>query len=103
MKYKIQSRAFALCCAVTLLAGCGGPAPGGPVRTPQEASAVARRALAAAHLDEEVVDVERQGDVWIVTTRWRETSAAGHLLTVAAPNGAVSFERYRSLQLEGRR
>jgi hypothetical protein len=94
--------AFAISCALALLAGCGGPAPGGPVRTPEEASAVARRALAAAHLDEEVVDVERQGDAWIVATRWRETSAAGHLVTVAASNGAVRFERYRTLQL-GRR
>ena len=85
--------------ALVLLAACGRAEPGRPVRTPAEAAEVARQALKSAHLDEQVVGVEQQDGAWIVTTRWRDTPVAGHLLTVNAANGAVSFERYRTVQL----
>src|SRR5690349_8136891 len=85
--------------ALALLAGCGRAEVSGPVRTASEADDVARRALRAAHLDEEVVGADRQGGAWIVTTRWRENSFGGHLLTIDAANGKVVFERYRTLQI----
>jgi hypothetical protein len=74
---------------------------GSPVRTADDARAIAEQALERAHLDEEVVSAERTHDGWIVTTRWRDTSVAGHLVTVDASNGKVSFERYRTIQLGG--
>jgi hypothetical protein len=86
---------------LALLAACGRAEPGGPVRTEDQARAVAQRALNAAHLDEQIVDAEREDGAWLVTTRWRETPAAGHLLTVDAASGRVRFERYRTLQLSG--
>ena|SRR5690349_18843413 len=89
--------------ALALLTACGRPVTGGPVTTPSEAGDVARQALRAAGLDEEVVDIERQGRSWVVTTRWRETSVAGHVVTIDAATGAVAMERYRTLQLGGRR
>jgi hypothetical protein len=93
---------FFMAGALALLTACGRPAPGGPVRTPDEASQIAQRALKSANLDEEVVGVDRQGPAWVVTTRWRATSVAGHLVTVDAASGAVRMERYRTLQLGGR-
>ena len=85
--------------ALALLAACGRAQSGGPVRTPEAARDVAQHALQSAHLDEQVTDVEPQDGAWIVTTRRRETSAAGHLLTIDAATGRVRFERYRTLQL----
>jgi hypothetical protein len=85
---------------VVMLAGaCGRDDGPGPVRTASDAAEVAQRALRSAHLDEEIVSAERQDGAWLVTTRWRETSMAGHLVTVDAANGKVTMERYRTLQL----
>ncbi len=88
--------------ALVLLAACGRASPAPPVRTANEAADIAQRALRSAHLDEEIVGAERQDGAWLVTTRWRETSMAGHLVTVDAASGKVTMERYRTLQL-GRR
>lgn len=85
--------------AFALLAACGRAEVSEPVRTSDEANDVAQRALRSAHLDEEIVDTQRQGGAWIVTTRWRESSAAGHLVTVDAASGKVTVERYRTLQI----
>ncbi|MDB5445702.1 MAG: hypothetical protein JWQ97_1019 [Phenylobacterium sp.] len=82
-----------------LLAACGRAPPAGPVRTPEQARQIAEQTLKSAGLDEEVLGVARQGGGWIVTTRWRETSVAGHLVTVDAATGKVTVERYRSLEL----
>ena len=84
--------------ALTLLAACGRD-EAGPVRNATQASEIAHRALRSAHLDEEIVSAQRQGGAWIVTTRWRETSLAGHLVTVDAATGQVRIERYRTIQL----
>jgi hypothetical protein len=46
-----------------------------------------------------VIDAQRQGDAWVVTTRWRETPRAGHLVTVDAASGKATVERYRSVDL----
>src|SRR5690349_15375350 len=92
---------LAAAAAFALLTACGRTEPAGPVRDPLDASRIAQQALRSARLDEEVVSAERDGDAWIVTTRWRETSAAGHLVTVDAANGAVRVERYRTVQLGG--
>lgn len=88
-----------LAAAAGLLVACGRPEHTGPVRTPLEASEVAQRALRAAHLDEQVVDARRQGDAWIVITRWPETSLNGHLVTVDGASGKVTVERYRTVEL----
>lgn len=86
--------------ALVLLAGaCDRAGSAGPVRNPMQAAEVAQRALRSAGLDEEVIDSRRQGDAWLVITRWRETSMAGHLVTVDARTGAATVERYRSIQL----
>jgi hypothetical protein len=86
------------CCALILmLSACGGS--GGPVRSPMQAAEVAQRALRAAGLDEEVIDSRRQGDAWLVITRWRESSVGGHLVTVDAATGQARVERYRSVEL----
>lgn len=87
------------CCAilVLVLSGCGGSA--GPVRSPMQAAEVAQRALRAAGLDEEVIDSRRQGDAWLVITRWHETSMAGHVVTVDARTGKAVVERYRAIEL----
>jgi hypothetical protein len=77
---------------------CGRTDPSGPVRSPMQASEIAQRDLRAAGLDEEVIDAWRLGDAWVVTTRWRETSMAGHLVTVDAASGKVTVERYRSVE-----
>lgn len=91
---------LALVGALALLAGCGRPQVEGPVRTPREANEIAQRTLRSAHLDEEILSTERQGGgAWIVTTRWRESSMAGHLLTIDPANGNVTVERYRTLQI----
>jgi hypothetical protein len=82
-----------------LPAACGRADLSGPVRSPMRASEIAQRDLRAAGLDEEVIAAERQGDAWLVTTRWRETSVAGHLVTVDAASGKVTVERYRSVEL----
>jgi hypothetical protein len=82
-----------------LLTACGRAKPSGPVRTPNEAVDIAQRALRSAHLDEEVVSAERQDGAWVVTTRWRESSVAGHLVTIDAATGKARMERYRTLQL----
>ena len=82
-----------------LVAACGRAEPAGPVRTPEQARGIAERSLKAAGLDEEVIATARQGQAWIVTTRWRESSVAGHLVTVDAATGKVTFERYRTLEL----
>lgn len=73
------------------------------MRTPMQATEIAQRTLRAAGLDEEVVDAERQDGSWLVTTRWRETARAGHLVTVEAATGKVTVERYRTLELGGPR
>jgi hypothetical protein len=86
-----------------LAAGCGGSGSAGPVRTAMQASEIAQGELRAAGLDEEVIDARRLGDDWVVTTRWRETSLAGHLVTVDAASGKVTVERYRSVELGRRR
>ena len=86
-----------------LAAACGGPGSSGPVRTALQASEIAQRDLRAAGLDEEVIDARRLGGAWVVTTRWRETSLAGHLVTVDAGSGKVTVERYRSVELGRRR
>jgi hypothetical protein len=80
-----------------LLTACGDA--GGPVRTALQASELAQRELRAAGLDEQVIDAQRQGGAWLVTTRWRETARAGHLVTVDAATGKVTVERYRSVEL----
>lgn len=85
--------------AALLLSACERPARPHPVRTPLEASEAAQRALRAAHLDEQVIDARRQGDAWIVITRWPETSLNGHLVTVDGASGAVRMERYRTVEL----
>jgi len=85
--------------AFALLAGCGRAELSGPVRTPGDADEIARRALKSAHLDEEIVSTERYDGAWLVTTRRRESSAAGHLITIDAASGAPSFERYRTLEI----
>jgi hypothetical protein len=82
-----------------LAAGCGRAGASGPVRTALQASEIAQGELRAAGLDEEVIDARRLGGAWVVTTRWRETSAAGHLVTVDAGSGKVRVERYRSVEL----
>lgn len=83
--------------------GCARGQRDGAVRTPMQAAEIAQRALRGAGLDEQVVGAERQGESWIVTTRWRETPRAGHLVTVNAATGAVTVERYRTLELDGAR
>jgi hypothetical protein len=86
-----------------LAAACGGSGSSGPVRTALQASEIAQRDLRAAGLDEEVIDARRLGGAWVVTTRRRETSMAGHLVTVDAVRGTVRVERYRSVELGRRR
>lgn len=86
-----------------LVAACGRGEGPKPVRTPMEAAEAAQRSLRQAGLDEQVVDVQRQDGAWLVTTRWRETSVAGHLVTVEAASGRTSVERYRSVELGGPR
>jgi len=88
------------CAALVLaLSACGRDGASAPVRSPLQAAEVAQRTLRAAGLDEEVIDARRQGDAWLVITRWRETSMAGHLVTIDAKTGAATVERYRSIQL----
>ena len=82
-----------------LAAACGRAGSSGPVRTALQASEIAQRDLRAAGLDEEVIDARPLGGAWVVTTRWRETSRAGHLVTVDAGSGKVTVERYRSVEL----
>src|ERR1700741_3183294 len=94
-----RSRLLIAVSAAALLAGCGRDQPSGPVRTPLEASEIAQRALRSAHLDEQIVSAERSGDAWVVTTRWPETSLAGHIVTVDAASGTAKVERYRTVQL----
>jgi hypothetical protein len=86
-----------------LSTACGRAGPSGPVRTALQASEVAQRELRAGGLDEEVIDARRLGDAWIVTTRRREVSTAGHLVTVDAASGKATVERYRSVELGRRR
>jgi hypothetical protein len=86
-----------------LLTACGPADLSGPVRSPMRASEIAQRELRAAGLDEQVIAAERMGDAWVVTTRWRETSRAGHLVTVDARTGKVTVERYRAVELGGPR
>jgi hypothetical protein len=94
-------RGLAIAVALALqLAACGRPPPPGPVRTPEAAAEIAQRALSAAHLDEPIISVDRAGGAWMVITRWRETSMAGHLVTVDAASGKVRLERYRMLQMD---
>lgn len=85
--------------AAAVLAACGRPEPAGPVRTPLQASEIAQRALRAANLDEQVVDARRQGEAWVVITRWPQTSRNGHLVTVDGATGRVTIERYRTVEL----
>lgn len=86
------------CCALILLVSACGRAAG-PVRSPMQAAEVAQRALRSAGLDEEVIDARRQGDAWLVITRWHETSMAGHVVTVDATTGKAVVERYRAVEL----
>ncbi|RAK60098.1 hypothetical protein DJ021_09910 [Phenylobacterium hankyongense] len=95
-----------LCAAVLaglLAAACGPAGPAGPVRSPMRASELAQRELRAAGLDEAVIDARRQGDRWVVTTRRRESSMAGHLVFVDARSGQVTVKRYWSVELGRRR
>src|SRR6516165_2555717 len=85
--------------AATLVSACARHERPGPVRTPLEASEIAQRALRSAHLDEQVVDARREGDAWVVITRWPETSLNGHLVTIDGASGAVRMERYRTVEL----
>jgi len=85
--------------AFALLAACGRAEPSGPVRTSAEANEIAQRALRSAHLEEEIVSTEHRDGAWVVTTRWRESSTAGHLVTIDAASRNVTFERYRTLQI----
>lgn len=102
---QILRRGFALSAAAAalVLAGCGRHPPAGPVRTPMQAGEIAQHTLRSAGLDEQIVAVQRQGGSWLVTTRWRETSLAGHLVTVDVATGQVRVERYRSIELVGPR
>ena len=81
------------------LAGCGRGELSGPVRTALQASEIAQRDLRAAGLNEQVIDAQRLGNAWLVTTRRAETSRAGHLVTVDIASGKVTVERYRSVEL----
>lgn len=99
----LRRQLLAAAAVAGLLAACGRPAPPGPVRTAMEASEIAQNALRSAGLDEEVIDSRRADGAWIVTTRWRETSLAGHIVTVDAASGQARVERYRSIQLGGPR
>jgi hypothetical protein len=92
-------RQLAAAAALLPLAACGSGERHGPVRTALQASEAAQRSLRAAGLDEQVIDARRQDGHWLVVTRWRETSMAGHLVTVDAKTGAVAVERYRSVEL----
>ena len=94
-----------LCAAVLagLAAACGPGGAAGPVRSPMRASELAQRELRSAGLDEAVIDARRQGERWVVTTRRRETSMAGHLVTVDAASGQVTVQRYWSVELGRRR
>ncbi len=96
-----RSRASAALLAALLAAACGRGPTSGPVRTAEQASEIAQDALRSAGLDEEVIDSRREDGAWVVTTRWRETSMAGHLVTVDAATGRTTVERYRSIQLGG--
>ena len=98
MKRRAPRPGLALAAAL-LLSACGRPEGPHQVRTALEASEAAQRALRAAHLDEQVVDARRQGDTWIVITRWPQTSLNGHLVTVDGASGAVRMERYRTVEL----
>jgi hypothetical protein len=82
-----------------LAAACDRGQARGPVRSPMQAVERAQHELRAAGLDEEVIDARREGDAWVVVTRWHETSMAGHLVTVDATTGAATVERYRSIEL----
>jgi hypothetical protein len=87
--------------ALALLAACDRGPPSGPVRTAEQASEIAQDVLRSAGLDEEIIDCRREDGAWVVTTRWRETSMAGHLVTVDAASGKAAVERYRSIELTG--
>ena len=94
----LRMRARWLLLAAGLVA-CSGGESAGPVRTALKASEVAQRELRSAGLDEHVVEARREGATWVVVTRWRETSAAGHLVTIDAATGQAKVERYRSVEL----
>src|SRR5512146_233352 len=94
------SRRAALLLAA-LVCACGRGEGPGPVRTPMKAAEAAQRTLRSAGLDESVVDVRRQDGDWVVITRWKETSLAGHLVTVDAATGRTKVERYRSVEIGG--
>lgn len=81
------------------LVACSGGESAGPVRTALQASEIAQRELRSAGLDEHVIDARREGEAWVVTTRWPQTSAAGHLVTIDAATGEAKVERYRSIEL----
>jgi hypothetical protein len=87
--------------AALLLAACGRGPPSGPVRTPMQANEIAQDALRSAGLDEQIIDCRREDGAWLVITRWKESSMAGHLVTVDAGTGAAKVERYRSIELTG--
>jgi len=95
----VRDQGLGAAAAAVLLAGCGPADLAGPVRSPMRASEIAQRELRAAGLDEQVVAAERLGDAWVVTTRWKETPRAGHLVTVDAGTGKATVERYRSVEL----
>jgi hypothetical protein len=97
----VRRRRLACAALAFALAACRPPPEAGPVRTALEASEAAQRTLRAAGLDEQVLDVRPQDGAWLVTTRRRETAAAGHLVTVDAATGQARVERYRSVELGG--
>lgn len=95
MASRIRVQALA---ALLLLAACSGAEPT-EVRTPIRAVEVAQANLRAAGLDEQVVSSNRHGPVWTVVTRSAKSPKAGHVVTVEAATGRVSFEKYQDVQI----
>jgi hypothetical protein len=100
---RTRSRLLGAAALLLLITACDRSEPPGPVRSPMQAIERAQTALRSAGLDEQVIDARRQDGAWLVITRWRETSMAGHLVTVDAETGKVTVERYRSIELGRRR
>ena len=99
----LRRQALSAAVLAVLAAACSRSELSGPVRTALQASEIAQRDLRAAGLDEQVIDAQRLGDAWIVTTRRKETARAGHLVTVDVASGKATVERYRSVELGRRR
>lgn len=94
-----MSRKPILLAAALLLAACA-PRGGDKVRTSFQAVEAAQRSLRAAGIDEQVAASDRHGAVWIVLTRKGDSrNRVGHVVTVEAATGKVSFDRYQSVQI----